>query len=67
MKKIHKVKAAISAVYIMAADCAAEQIKPESSNPEPLVLNTVDQQDDIVLTVMHGEETVPQYEGAIEL
>lgn len=51
----------------MAADCAAEQIKPESSNPEPLVLNTVDQQDDIVLTVMHGEETVPQYEGAIEL
>ena len=47
--------------------CAAEQTKPEPPDPEPLVLNTVERQDDLVLTVMRGEETVFQYAGNIKL
>ena len=36
-------------------------------DPEPLVINTVENQDDIVLTVVRGDETVFQYSGDIEL
>lgn len=66
MKKIHKTILVLTTVCIMAAGCA-EQTKPEPPAPEPLVLNTVERQDDIVLTVMRGEETVFQYAGDIEL
>lgn len=45
----------------------AEQTKPDPPDPEPLVINTVERQDDIVLTVMRGEETVFQYAGNIEM
>ena len=48
------------------AGCA-EQTKQDPPDPEPLVLNTVERQDDIVLTVMRGEEIVLRYEGNIEL
>lgn len=74
MKKIHR--AAIAVVATAAIVCTAvigrialmpEQTKPEPPDPEPLILNTVEQQDDIVLTVMRGEETVFQYAGDIEL
>ena len=74
MKKIHRV--AIAVLAAVAIVCTAvmgkigltpEQTKPEPPDPEPLVLNTVERQDDIVLTVMRGEETVFQYEGDIEL
>lgn len=74
MKKIHR--AAIAVVATAAIVCTAvmgrivltsEQTKPEPPDPEPLVLNTVERQDDIVLTVMRGEETVFQYAGAIEM
>lgn len=65
MKKIHKVIAVLAAAYLLAG--CAEQTKPEPPDPEPLVLNTVERQDDIVLTVMRGEETILQYEGNIEL
>ena len=68
MKKIHKVSkviAVLAAAYLLAG--CAEQTKPEPPDPEPLVLNTVERQDDIVLTVMRGEETILQYEGNIEL
>ena len=74
MKKIHR--AAIAVLAAVAIVCTAvigrialmpEQTKPEPPDPEPLVLNTVERQDDIVLTVMRGEETVFQYEGNIEL
>ena len=44
-----------------------EQTKPEPPDPEPLVINTVERQDDIILTVMRGEEMVFQYAGNIEL
>lgn len=74
MKKIHR--AAIAVLAATAIVCTAvigkigltpEQTKPEPPVPEPLVLNTVERQDDIVLTVMRGEETVFQYTGSIEL
>lgn len=74
MKKIHR--AAIAVLAAVAIVCTAligrialmpEQTKPEPPDPEPLILNTVERQEDIVLTVMRGEETVFQYAGAIEL
>lgn len=74
MKKIHR--AAIVVLAAAAIVCTAvigkigltpEQTKPDPPDPEPLVINTVERQDDIVLTVMQGEETVLRYEGNIEL
>lgn len=74
MKKIHRV--AIAVLAAVAIVCTAvigrialmpEQTKPEPPDPEPLVINTVERQDDIVLTVMRGEETVFQYAGNIEM
>ena len=65
MKKINRVMIVLAAAALLAG--CAEQTKPEPPAPEPLVLNTVERQDDIVLTVMRGKETVMQYEGDIEL
>ena len=74
MKKIHR--AAIAVLAAAAIVCTAvigrivlmpEQTKPEPPDPEPLVINTVERQEDIVLTVMRGKETVFQYAGNIEL
>ena len=74
MKKIHR--AAIAVLAAVAIVCTAvigrialmpEQTKPEPPDPEPLVINTVERQDDIVLTVMRDQETVFQYAGDIEL
>lgn len=45
-----------------------EQTNAEATaDPEPLVINTVENQDDVVLTVVRGDETVFQYSGDIEL
>lgn len=74
MKKIHR--AAIVVLAAVAIVCTAvmgrivltsEQTKPDPPAPEPLVINTVERQDDIVLTVMRDQETVFQYAGDIEL
>ena len=76
MKKnnMHKAFAGLLAMIVIM--CAAvigwtaaepEQTKPEPPDPEPLVINTVRDQDDIVLTVVRGDETVFQYSGDIEL
>lgn len=74
MKKIHR--AAIAVLAAVAIVCTAvigrialmpEQTKPEPPDPEPLVINTVERQDDIVLTVMRDQETVFQYAGSVEL
>lgn len=64
--RICKAMIILPVICIMAAGCA-EQTNPEPPDPEPLVINTVERQDDIVLTVMRGEETVLRYEGNIEL
>lgn len=67
MKVKYKRIIVVLAAMIMLAGCAAEQTKEELPDPEPLVINTVERQDDIVLTVMKGEDTVFQYAGDIEL
>lgn len=74
MKILHRIAiSALAAVVIFGAAVigrivlTSEQTKPEPPDPEPLVINTVERQDDIVLTVMRGEETILQYEGNIEL
>lgn len=54
------------AVIIGWAAAEPEQTK-DPAEPEPLVINTVENQDDIVLTVVRGDETVFQYSGDIEL
>lgn len=36
-------------------------------DPEPLVINTVEDQDDMLLTVIRENEAVFQYEGDLEL
>ena len=63
--KIYRAMIVLAAAALLAG--CAEQTKPEPPDPEPLVLNTVERQDDIVLTVMRDQETVFQYAGAIEL
>lgn len=65
MKKTHRVITVLAAASLLAG--CTEQTKPEPPDPEPLVINTVERQDDIVLTVMRGEETVFQYAGSVEL
>ncbi len=74
MKILHRIAiSALAAVVIFGTAVIgrivlmSEQTQPEPPDPEPLVINTVERQDDIVLTVMRGEETILQYEGNIEL
>ena len=74
MKKIHRVAIAVLAAVAIACTAVIgrvalmpEQTKPDPPDPEPLVINTVERQDDIVLTVMRDQETVFQYAGNIEL
>ena len=74
MKILHRIAiSALAAVVIFGTAVIgrivlmSEQTKPETPDPETLVINTVERQDDIVLTVMRGEETVFQYAGDIEL
>ena len=74
MKILHRIAiSALAAVVIFGTAVIGrialmpEQTKPDPTDPEPLVLNTVERQDDIVLTVMRDDETVFQYVGDIEL
>lgn len=52
---------------VLITGCAAEQTKEELPDPEPLVINTVEDGDDMLLTVIREDETIFQYEGNIEL
>lgn len=73
MKKnnMHRVFAGLLAMIVIV--CAAVigrsalETEQTKADPEPLVINTVENQDDIVLTVVRGDETVFQYSGDIEL
>ena len=74
MKKnnMHKVFAGLLAmITIMCAAvigwAAAEPEQTKPAEPEPLVINTVEDQDDMLLTVIREDETVFQYEGNVEL
>lgn len=76
MKKnnMHKVFAGLLAMIVIvcaavigwsAAEPSTEQTT--APDPEPLVINTVEDQDDMLLTVIREDETVFQYEGDLEL
>lgn len=56
----------VCAVVIGWAAAEPEQTKP--AEPEPLVINTVEDQDDMLLTVIRDNgEMVFQYEGDVEI
>lgn len=55
----------VCAVIIGWAAAEPEQTKPAA--PEPLVINTVQSGDDMLLTVIREDETVFQYAGDIDL
>ena len=59
----------VCAVVIGWAAAEPEQTKQveTEAEAEPLVINTVQRQDDMLLTVMREDETVFQYEGDLEL
>ena len=69
---MHRVFAGLLAMIVIM--CAAvigwTVAEPEQTNaqdPEPLVINTVEDGDDMLLTVIREDETVFQYEGDLEL
>lgn len=65
MKQIHKIIALVSVPFLLIG-CGTEQTT--APDPEPLVINTVEDQDDMLLTVIRDNgETVFQYEGNVEL
>ena len=75
MKKnnIHKIFAGLLAMIVIMcaviigwAAAEPEQTK-DPAEPEPLVINTVESGDDMLLTVIREDETVFQYAGDIEL
>ena len=72
MKKnnMHRAFAGLLAMIVIV--CAAvigwSAAEPEQTKPaeaEPLVINTVEDGDDMLLTVIREDETVFQYEGEI--
>lgn len=46
---------------------SALETEQTKADPEPLVINTVEDGDDMLLTVIREDETVFQYEGDLEL
>ena len=65
MKQIHKIIALVSVPFLLIC-CGTEQTT--APDPEPLVINTVESGDDMLLTVIRDNgETVFQYEGNVEL
>lgn len=73
MRRNNMHKAFVGLLAMIVIMCAAvigwTAAAPEQTkvDPKPLVINTVENQDDIVLTVVRGDETVFQYSGDIEL
>ena len=64
MKQIHKIIALISVPFLLTG-CGTEQTT--APDPEPLVINTVQSGDDMLLTVIREDETVFQYEGKVKI
>lgn len=66
-------KAFAGLVAMIVVMCAAVvgrsalETEQTKADPEPLVINTVEDQDDMLLTVIREDETVFQYEGDLEL
>lgn len=71
---IHRVFAGLLAMIVIVCAvvigwAAAEPSTEQTTAPdtEPLVINTVESGDDMLLTVIREDETVFQYEGDLEL
>lgn len=64
MKQIHKIIALVSVPFLLIG-CGTEQTT--APDPEPLVINTVEDGDDMLLTVIREDETVFQYEGKVKI
>lgn len=65
MKQIHKIIALVSVPFLLIG-CGTEQTT--APDPEPLVINTVEDGDDMLLTVIRDNgETVFQYEGDVKI
>lgn len=64
MKRIHKIITLVFVPFLLIG-CGTEQTT--APDPEPLVINTVEDGDDMLLTVIREDETVFQYAGAIEM
>lgn len=73
MKKNNMHKAFTGLLAMALIVCAAvigwSVAEPEQTklDPEPLVINTVKDQDDMLLTVIREDETVFRYEGDVRL
>ena len=72
---MHKVFAGLLAMIVImcAAVIGRSALETEQTNAEPtttaepLVINTVEDEDDMLLTVIREDETVFQYEGDVRL
>ena len=71
---MHKIFAGLLAmIVIMCAAMIAWTVAEPSTeqttapDPEPLVINMVEDQDDMLLTVIREDETVFQYEGKVKI
>lgn len=73
---IHRIFAGLLAMTVIVctviigwAAAEPEQTKhvETEAEPEPLVINTVESGDDMLLTVIREDETVFQYEGDVQL
>lgn len=64
MKQIYKIMAVLSVPFLLVG-CGTEQTTVP--DPEPLVINTVEDEGDMLLTVIREEETVFQYEGKVKI
>ena len=71
---IHRVFAGLLAMIVIMcavvigwAAAAPEPEQTTAPDPEPLVINTVEDGDDMLLTVMREDETVFQYEGDLDI
>lgn len=74
MKIIHRTAISVVAVAVILIAAVigwtiAEPSTEQTTAPDPelLVINTVEDQDDMLLTVIREDETVFQYEGNVEL
>lgn len=64
MKQIHKIIALVSVPFLLIG-CGTEQTT--APDPEPLVINTPEDGDRTLVTVMDDGEVVYQYDGELEL
>ena len=69
---IHRVFAGLLAMAVIVCAvvigwAAAEPEQTNPAEPEPLMINTVESGDDMLLTVIREDETVFQYAGDIDL